>query len=73
MIGKEYITPEKFHKYIDRYACPYDFGFETEYSKFYCGEGYYQGDCKKCWDSEVIETNCKPNGCLENIDKDRVN
>ena len=37
------------------------------------GEGYYQGDCKKCWDSEVIETNCKPNGCLENIDKDRVN
>ena len=39
MNGKEYITPEKFHEYIDRYACPYDFGFETEYSKFYCGEG----------------------------------
>ena len=73
MNGKEYITPEKFHEYIDRYACPYDFGFETEYSKFYCGEGCYQGDCKKCWDSKVIETNYKPNGCLENIDKDRVN
>ena len=71
MNGREYITPEKFHEYIDDYACPYDFGFETEYMKLYCGKGHYQGDCKKCWDSEVIKTNCTPNGCLENTDKDR--
>ena len=56
MNGREYITPEKFHEHIDDYACPYDFGFETEYMKLYCGKGCCQGDCKKCWDSEVIET-----------------
>lgn len=71
MNGREYITPEKFHKYIDYYACPDDFGFETEYMKLYCGKGYYQGDCKKCWDSEVVKTNCAASDYFEKIDKDR--
>lgn len=67
MTGREYITPEVFHKRIDIYACPEDYGFETEYMRNHCcTKGNYHGDCKKCWDSTVIKTNCIPdNPCIK--------
>lgn len=57
MNGREYITAEELHKHIDKFVCPRDFGFKTQYMKLYCHDGYCEGynDCKKCWDSEVAE------------------
>lgn len=52
--GRQFVTPEEFHKHIDVFACPKDFGFETEYMEKNCPPGYYQGDCKECWDSNVV-------------------
>lgn len=65
MNGREFIAPEEFHKHIDKYACPYNFGFETEYMQLCCPPDYLQGDCKKCWDSKVVKTNCVPDGYLD--------
>lgn len=67
MIAKEFITPEQLHQYIDIYACPYDFGFETEYMQQSCPPEFCQGDCVKCWNSTVVKTGCAPNGCLDRL------
>lgn len=55
--GRQFVTPREFHEHIDLYACPKDFGFETEYMEKNCPPGHYQGDCKECWDSDVIVQN----------------
>lgn len=54
MTGREYITPEKFYKMLDYYACVMDFDFKTKYSEEHCKPGHYQGDCKECWDSKIV-------------------
>lgn len=60
MNGKEYMdknfTKQQLIDRLDIDNCPRDFGFETKLSanKDYCNSSC-QGDCKQCWDSEVIE------------------
>ena len=63
--GREFISPEEFHKHIATLACPRDFGFETEYMAEWCPPDFHQGDCKRCWDSKVVKTDCVPNGVLD--------
>lgn len=62
MNGQDYIYAMDKQKLLDllvEYLCVRDFGFETEYSageegqKWCCD--HYQGDCKKCWSSNVVE------------------
>ena len=57
-IGRDCVTPEEFFEHLEEYACPIDFNFETKYSRM-CNESWgdtgCQGDCKQCWDSEVID------------------
>lgn len=60
MTGEEYLnkfTKEQLIQYIKTSnCCPFDFDIKTEYGANLdnCNR-VYQGDCEKCWKSEVIE------------------
>lgn len=59
MNGTEYldkhVSKQTLIEVLYQYNCPRDFGFETVLSsnKEYCCEDY-QGNCEKCWNSNVI-------------------
>lgn len=55
MKGKDCVTPEKAMVFALKYGCPYEFGFKTAYMDKWCPDGYRQGDCELCWNSEVVE------------------
>ena len=51
---KDAISHRELRLYVEENACPREFGLETEYMEKFCPPGYWQGDCKKCWESKVI-------------------
>ena len=51
---KDAISHRELRLYAEEYACPREFGLETEYMGKFCPPGFWQGDCKKCWESRVI-------------------
>ena len=51
---KDAISHRELRLYVEENACPREFGLETEYMAKFCPPGYWQGDCKKCWESKVI-------------------
>ena len=51
---KDAISHRELRLYVEENACPRESGLETEYMEKFCPPGYWQGDCKKCWESKVI-------------------
>ena len=53
---KDAISHRELRLYVEENACPREFGLETEYMEKFCPPGYWQGDCKKCWESKVVNS-----------------